>query len=98
MAEILRSPVEGTVVYPIAYEVLAPSQVVGLGISSINSRKAPNHGAYRNSDQEKNSHPKTNMDSQNNHIWKEIHLKKHHFWYAFFSAGKNSFRQSLFLQ
>jgi len=45
MAEILRSPVEGTVVYPIAYEVLAPSQVVGLGISSINSRKAPNHGA-----------------------------------------------------
>ena len=24
--------------------------------------------------------PKTNMDTQNSHIWKEIHLKDHHFW------------------
>ena len=27
-SEILRSPVEGTVVYPVIYRVLAPSQVV----------------------------------------------------------------------
>ena len=25
--------------------------------------------------------PKTNMDTQNNHIWNEIHFKDHHFWY-----------------
>ena len=24
---------------------------------------------------------KTNMDTQNSHTWKEIHLKKHHSWY-----------------
>ena len=24
--------------------------------------------------------PKGNMDIQNSHIWKEIHLKNHHFW------------------
>ena len=33
MERILRPPVEGKVVYPIIYRVLAPSQVVGLGIS-----------------------------------------------------------------
>ena len=25
--------------------------------------------------------PKNNMDTQNRHIWKEIHFKQHHFWY-----------------
>ena len=37
MAEIRRSPVEGTVVYPIIHRVSAPSQVVGNEISAINS-------------------------------------------------------------
>ena len=37
MAEIRRLPVEGTVVFPIIYRVSALSQVVGNGISAINS-------------------------------------------------------------
>ena len=37
MEQIQRSPVEEKAVYPIIYRVLAPSQVVGNGISSINS-------------------------------------------------------------
>ena len=37
MAEIRRAPVEGQVVFPMIYRVSAPSQVVGNGISAINS-------------------------------------------------------------
>ena len=25
---------------------------------------------------------KTNMDTKNSHIWKEIQFKHHHFWYG----------------
>ena len=32
--------------------------------------------------------PKTNLDTQNSHIWKEVHLKNHRFWYLCWISGK----------
>ena len=31
--------------------------------------------------------PKTNVDTQNSHIWKEIQLKNHHFWVSLLDFG-----------
>ena len=43
MAQIRRSPVD-MVKYPIIYRVLAPSQVVGKGLSAINSMVSKKNG------------------------------------------------------